>query len=745
MTSSMDAVYTVIVTMFVVLAVLDLMVGVSNDAINFLNSAIGSRVATLRTILIVAACGIMVGVLTSHGMMEVARTGVMYPQKFTFREIMFLYAAVMLTDVILLNTFNKLGLPTSTTVSMIFELLGAAVAVSLVKIYATDADISAIGNMVNGGKALTMISAILVSVALSFVVGGVVMWLSRLLFTFRYKRSFARYGFLWCGIAIVGILYFAVVKGLKGTGLVPAGFDTLLRDHTALLALAAWLLSALVLRLLQAVGVNILKVTILSGTFALALAFAGNDLVNFIGVPLAGLDAYAMAMDSGNTSMLMGGLAQGGGANLWYLLAAGVVMCVTLFFSRDAMRVSQTELTLASQQDEDERFSSSPFSRLLVRSTLSLSQRYQRVLPVGWLDAINRRFVPLSREERGSSNYDQIRAVVNLACAAILISVGTSFKLPLSTTYVVFMVSMGSSLADRAWGRESAVYRITGVMVVIMGWFVTALVAFTVAMLVAALLMWGGGYALVALIVLAAALLCNRTLGSATAKHHDADPMIEADDSPQTVLRNCTNNVCDTMQQVSQVYNRMLVALFSENRQALKQAVAQSEEMYDEASARKYSIVSTLKSLKRQGIETGHFYVQVIDYLCEVTKALLHCTRPAYQLISNNHHGLSGNQIHDLKAINDLVDDVFNSIGEMLQQNDFSGLDELLDKRDNLFDVIAQTIKRQITRLQDEPSTPNPRATSLFFNILSETKTMVLQARNLIKSQAYFIEQTKRL
>ena len=473
----MSPIFTVIVVILALLAILDLVVGVSNDAINFLNSALGSKVASFRTIVSVAAMGILVGVLTSHGMMEVARNGVFHPEAFTFNEIMFLYVGVMLTDVVLLDGFNKLGLPTSTTVSMIFELLGSAVAVSVYKIY-TDSSLTleSVGSLVNSGKALGMISAILVSVVLSFITGALIMYISRLLFTFRYAKPFKRYGALWCGVAIVGILYFALFKGLKSSGLMTSEMSGYVSDHIYMVLLVAWIAASAILWVLQRLKVSILKITILSGTFALALAFAGNDLVNFIGVPLAGIDSYRLADASGNMNMLMGALNDPEAANVGLLAIAGVVMVITLFFSSDARKVSQTELTLASQQDENERFNSTPFSRALVRISVNLSNYYRRVLPNSWVDAINRRFIPLSSEERGNSNFDKIRAVVNLASAAILICIGTSFKLPLSTTYVVFMVSMGSSLSDRVWGRDSAVYRISGVVAVIMGWFVTDMI-----------------------------------------------------------------------------------------------------------------------------------------------------------------------------------------------------------------------------------------------------------------------------
>lgn len=739
----MSPVFTVIVVILAILAIADLVVGVSNDAINFLNSSIGSKIASYKTIISVAAVGILVGVLTSHGMMEVARNGVFHPEMFTFTEIMFLYVGVMLTDVLLLDGFNKLGLPTSTTVSMIFELLGAAMAVTVFKIYNDSLD-AGIDQFVNGGKALGMISAILVSVILSFIVGSVVMYFSRILFTFRYAKQFGRWGAVWCGIAIVGIIYFAMFKGLKNSGLITEEISGFVNGHLVMVLLGVWMAASLLLFLLQKAGVNILKITILSGTFALALAFAGNDLVNFVGVPLAGLDAYSLAQDGG-TSMLMDELNNPKMVNIGYLAIAGVVMAVTLFFSKDAKKVSQTELTLASQQEENERFNSTPFSRALVRYSVKLNEWYQKVLPASWIEFVNKRFLPLSEEEKGNSTYDLIRAVVNLASASILICIGTSLKLPLSTTYVVFMVSMGSSLADRVWGRDSAVYRISGVMVVIMGWFVTAFIAFVMSFLIATLLMIGGGYALAGIVLVAAYILLKRfVLGSKDEEDVSEEPLISNDDSPEDVLYNCTQMVVMTMDQTSRIYNHMLASLFTENRKGLKEMVALSEKMYKDANQRKYDICATVKKLQEQHIETAHYYVQIVGYVCEVSKALLHSTRPAFNHINNNHRGLSSEQINDLKLINDKVDDIFGQISTMLALKDYSKLDEVMEKRDDLFETIAEIIKNHIKRVRSDVSSSS-RASALFLNILTETKTMVLQARNMIKSEAYFLNAIKEM
>lgn len=733
----MEPIFIVIVVILALLAVLDLIVGVANDAINFLNAALGAKVAPHNVILFVAAAGIIVGVLTSSGMMEVARNGVFYPGQFTFAEIMVLFVGVMLADVVLLNTFNSLGLPTSTTVSLVFELLGSAVAIALYKI-ATDSGltINDLGDFINSGKAMVIISGILVSVVIAFTVGGVLMYISRLIFSFRYNKMFSRLGAMWCGISLTGIIYFALFKGLKSSGLVPIELTSFINENTMTALLGIWVVCSALLALLQYLKVNILKFTILAGTFALALAFAGNDLVNFIGISFAGFDSFKLAMDSGDISMKMEALAAPAHVNLWLLIGAGVIMVITLFFSRDAMKVAQTQLDLSSQQENEERFSTSVLSRNIVRLAVKFNATYNKLMPISAQEWINNRFTPLSEEERGNASYDLIRAAVNLTAASILICLGTSLKLPLSTTYVVFMVAMGSSLADRAWGRDSAVYRITGVLVVISGWFMTAIAGFTISFLVGLFLIWGGWIALTIVSLLCGCALLHQFIFKAKAKKEDS-LTIKHDADDADVLYSCTETVCTTMREISDIYNHMLVALFTENRKALKETVQQSEVLYHDANKRKYEIMMTIKKLQDQKIETAHFYVQVVDYITEVTKALLHCTRPAYEHIDNNHKGFTEEQIVDLKLINDEVENIFNVVNEMLTNKDFSRLDDVLVMRDALFEIMAERIKNQIRRIKaGEAST---RASALYFNILNETKTMILQSRNLLKSQAHFL------
>ena len=737
----MNPIFTVIIIILALLAIIDLIVGVANDAVNFLNSALGAKVAPMKVILGVAAVGILLGVVTSNGMMEVARKGVFYPDMFTFTEVMFLFAGVMLADVILLNTFNTLGLPTSTTVSLIFEMLGSAVAITTYKIiHDNSITFADMGQYINSGKAMVMISGILISVVVAFITGSVLMYLSRLLFSFRYQGMFKKVGAVWCGICVVGILYFAVFKGMKSSGLFSKELLGDINDHIWLILGITWVISSAILFLLQRLKVNILTITILLGTFALALAFAGNDLVNFIGVPLAGIDSYMIALNNGSTDMMMGELMHPAKCNPLLLILAGLIMMATLYLSRDAMKVAATQINLSSQNAGDERFGSSVLSRAIVRSAMGINVAFRRVIPTSVAQKINKQFVALPEEERGDVSYDNIRAVVNLAAAAILICIGTSLKLPLSTTYVVFMVAMGTSLADRAWGRESAVYRITGVVVVVCGWFLTALAGFCVSFIIASALIWGGWIALAIVVIVCGYLLCwNMFLRKKGAKAEVAHAIIEDTTTDEDVLYTCTQTVCKEMEDLSTIYNRVLVALFTENRKVLKESVAASEAIYRETSRYKYNIVGILKKLQEQKVETGHFYVQVVDYLNETAKALLHITRPAYEHINNNHKGLSEDQIMDLKLVNDEVDKIFSKVNDMLHERDFNELDTVLTMRDQLFYTIAEKIKSQIRRLKEQEG--STRASALYLNILTETKIIILQSRNLLKSQAYFLSK----
>ena len=741
----MIEIYIVVVAVLAILAVSGLYVGVTNDAVNFLNSAIGSKAAKMRTILIVASVGIIIGAMTSSGMMEVARSGMFNPSLFTFKEVMLLYVGVMIANVVLLDLYNSLGLPTSTTVSLIFCLLGSAVAVSLYKI-STEPNVTfaMLGEYINTSRAMGIVSAILLSVVLAFICGTIVMYISRIIFSFRYVKMLNRVGAIWCGASLTSIVYFALFKGLKNV-LKDSAFIGWINDNLLLALLICWAVCSLILFFLQLFKVNILRVNILAGTFALALAFAGNDLVNFIGVPIAGFDAFAEAKTATgmNEGLMMTSLSQPETANVLYILAAGLVMVVTLWTSSKSMHVSETELSLSAAGDDVQpQHSSSLFSRTLVRGTINVVHFFDRIMPQRSKDFIERRFEWADIEHSGAP-YDMIRATVNLTTASLLIALATSLKLPLSTTYVCFMVAMGSSLADRAWGRESAVYRITGVMTVIMGWFVTAIGGFIIALIVGALLMWGGWIAFGLLTILCIYMLIHSNFKSSK-KKEDTNKLqtvkLSASDSvSETVMSLVDSTISDS----TRIYNRTLIALMKENRRALKELTAEANGMYDRVHNLKYSIASTLRRTYDSDLNLSLYYVQVVDYLNEMTKSLVHITRPAFEHIDNNHEGLTRTQTEDLIGVNTDVDVIYKRILFMLKSGDYSDIDHVLDMRDQLFTRIAELTKRELVRINEGKS--NSKSGMLYLSILAETKTMVLQSRNLLKSQRYYMEQEGQL
>ena len=731
-----------IVITLALLAVMGIIVGVSNDAVNFLNSAFGSKVAKKNVILSVAAIGVMVGVMTSSGMMDVARSGVFYPDKFSYEEIMILFLGMMLSNIILLDIYNSLGLPTSTTVSLVFGLLGSALALALYNVWSGNSEYS-IGEYINSGNALAIVSGILLSVVLAFFSGHLLMYISRVIFSFRYHKIFSRFGAMWCGITLAGIIFFAVFKGLKSSGLVPQELIAYVNDNTALSLLILWVASSLFLWVLQLLKVNILRVSILAGTFSLALAFAGNDLVNFIGVPYAGYDSYMLAQASSEPITSMAALSNPTKANFLIMCAAGLVMVITLFMSKKAMRVIETERKLSSQSEEVPINSEATVAaRGIVRGARALSEAINSIIPRRVNDWIESRFEQLPEEERGDVNYDLIRATVNLTAAAILISIGTQLKLPLSTTYVVFMVSMGTSLADRAWGRESAVYRITGVTTVIMGWFVTAVGGFVIALGVTLILVYGGKIAIIVVTLICLGLIIKSNVkGEKQTKEVEESAVAKIGDalkkSPEEALIAYTEHVCASMEKVTLIYDRTIVAVFKENRKVLKDMVREAEEFYHSTRQQKYEIMPLLRTLQDSDVSTGHYYVQVVDYISETSKALLHITRPCYKHVDNNHTGLSKEQVYDLKRINDRVEEIFGEINTMLRTRSFDSMEKVLNMRDEMFDLIDEVMQNQLRRLRDTGGSSS--ANMLFFNILTETKTMILHSRNIMKSLEHFV------
>ena len=578
-----------------------------------------------------------------------------------------------------------------------------------------------------------IVSAILLSVVIAFTFGTLIMYISRLIFSFRYTAMFRRFGAFWCGASFTAILYFAVFKGLK-TPLAGSAAIEWIDQHILLSLFLCWAVGSLLLFFLQRLKINILRLTILSGTFALALAFAGNDLVNFIGVPVAGFDAYSIARHAGDSTILMEGLNASVPANFLVLMTAGVIMIVTLWTSKKAMHVTETEISLSTQGESETQYGSSLFSRTIVRAALNASNAIDRTIPKRIRDKISSRFQYEDIEHSGAP-YDMIRATVNLTTSALLIALATSLKLPLSTTYVSFMVAMGSSLADRAWGRESAVYRISGVMTVVAGWFVTALGGFLIAFVVGLALIYGGTAAFIVITLLCGYMLIHSNFMK---KGKEARREIARAETNEDIIMGLRDEVCATMESATRIYDRTLIAVFKENRKVLRDMVKESNDLFYQSRERKYSLMPTLRKLQGGDVNTAHYYVQVVDYLNEMTKALMHITRPAFEHIDNNHEGMSMEQTRDLMSINDDVEIIYRRINQMLREGDFSEIEEVLTLRDQLFEAIAEAIKSELARINEAKS--NTKASMLYLTILTETKNMVLQSRNLLKSQQYFLK-----
>ncbi|MEE1266825.1 MAG: inorganic phosphate transporter, partial [Akkermansia sp.] len=676
----MNEMYIAILGILLLLAVFDLVVGVSNDAANFLNSAVGCNAARRGVVLAVAAAGIVLGASLSGGMMEIARSGVFVPAQFSFHGVMMLFLAVMLTDVILLDLFNTFGLPTSTTVSLVFELLGAAVAVALFTIYENGA--GEIGEFINSSKSLTIISGIFCSVAVAFTCGCVVMWFSRLLFSFRYQRAYKYIGSLWCAASLTAISYFAVFKGLKHSSVVTPEMLQFLNGNIAMVVLGTLLFWFVVSFILQYIlRVNTMRITVLAGTCALALAFAGNDLVNFIGVFMAAESSYHIAsahVAAGGAleSLRMGSLAEPVQANIWYLLAAGGVMVLALVFSKKARTVTETEVKLArSNGVSKERFGSCLPARAAVRWALGASRFITRITPEPVARFVGQRFQPLELTEDDGTAFDMVRASVNLTVSALLISLATSLKLPLSTTYVTFMVAMGSSLADRAWGRDSAVYRITGVMVVIGGWFMTGLLAFLAAGITASVMMAGGIWGVALMLAIAAGILVKSAYLHRR-KNVEALPELNLD-SP-AVLRELGEASVDRLGRSYGIYRATVKALLAEDYSALKRLRKKTRELNRTLEAVKEDqILPCLHSLPARLYDRGQLILRLHDSSMQVAECLLSVVKASYKHIDNNHVGLTAEQGRDLLSMSDRISACFPGLSIKLQSEGGAGIESM--------------------------------------------------------------------
>ncbi len=745
----METFYLLIVVILIVLAVSDLVVGVSNDAVNFLNSAIGSKAAPFIIIMIIAAVGIVFGATFSSGMMDVARKGIFHPDQFFFGEIMIIFLAVMMTDIILLDFFNTLALPTSTTVSIVFELLGAAVAVSIIKITASGSTMADMSKYINTSSALLMITAILLSVVIAFTVGLLIQYLVRVMFSFNFQRNIKYFGSLWGGIAISAITFFILIKGAKGSSFLTMETVAWIKENTMLILGVSFVGWTVLLQLLQMIfRLNILKLIVLVGTFALAMAFAGNDLVNFIGVPLAGLESFRTFQDSGladPSGFAMTALTEPVKTPTLFLLIAGAIMVLALWTSKKAKSVSATTIDLSRQDEGYERFEASAMARGIVRVSIGFSNILNSLTPRPVNNFLSKRFNQDAfsdlKKEKGLS-FDLVRASVNLVVASALISLGTSLKLPLSTTYVTFMVAMGTSLADGAWGRESAVFRVSGVVTVIGGWFFTAFCAFSAAFLLAYLIHWGKIFAVLGLLVLIIIFFVksysvHRKRDVERKRGEEFAELEGLTVDGENVQKSATKSVYKTLSSVSILYSNSINGIIDQKRSSMKRTLKEIKTLNKETKILKDNVFQTITKLQEDDVESGHYYVQVLDYLRETAHCLTFIAEPVFEYILNNHPPLNKDQQTDLQDTAQDVNEFFSEIIQMIKKEDYSDLDSPIKKQVDLLDSFTKLKKRQLKRIKNKET--GMKNTTIYLNTLTESKNLVLYTINLLKAQRDFV------
>ncbi|MGV6947191.1 inorganic phosphate transporter [Sphingobacterium kyonggiense] len=741
--------YLVLITL-AVLAVIDLMVGVSNDAVNFLNSAIGSKAIPFKSIMIIASLGILFGSVFSSGMMEIARSGIYVPSKFTFDDVITIFLAVMITDIILLDVFNYFGLPTSTTVSIVFELLGAAICLALYKIATTDGNFATLASYINTQKASEIVYSILLSVIISFSVGMIVQYISRVLFTFQFEKKLKTIGVIFGGIAMASISYFILIKGMKEVSFLSSDIKEWVKTHELTLLGGSFVLFTIVSYIINLLGYNILKVIIGIGTFALALSFAGNDLVNFIGVPVAAMQSVEifqsvpMANPDGYT---MDALASSEiVAPLWALVIAGLIMVITLWTSKKAKTVIETEMSLSNQGDGNEKFKSNMLSRSIVRGFIRIGSVLTYVMPRTMQASLDKKFEhPMIAQEKKKKSkdepmFDMIRASVNLMVASSLIALGTSMKLPLSTTYVTFMVAMGTAFADRAWGRESAVYRVSGVFHVIGGWFVTAGCAFLGAFIFAYFLKIGGIVTFVISLVVLALLLYRN------AKSHDKkikakalqELNLEKADiiGLQQVIETSAQQISETFSKTNIFYKESIDSLIKEDLVALTMNKKLVKKLIADLNSTNNSMYEFIRNLDDSSVKGSRYYIISLGYLQDMVENVAVINSNALSHVDNNHKHLRISQAKDLKYVVEQIGNWFSEIHMTYKRLDFSKIDELIKERENIQDYINNLLDKQIDRIRTSEN--SPKNSRLYFSILLETNELISSTFKLLRLHKEF-------
>lgn len=741
----MEILFLCIVIFLFLLAVFDLSVGVSNDAVNFLNSAIGSGAATYKRVLIVASIGVFIGAAMSNGMMDIARHGIFRPEHFSFYDLICIFMAVMVTDIILLDVFNSLGMPTSTTVSMVFELLGATFVVALIKMSGGLG--LGFNDLLNTEKALSVILGIFLSVAIAFFFGTVVQFISRTIFSFNYRSNLKWKIGIFGGICATAIVYFLLIKGAKDLTFMTPDIKAWINAHTAIIILGCFGFFTLLMQLLHVCGVNVLKVVVLMGTFSLAMAFAGNDLVNFIGVPLSGLASYQDYVANGggdSTGFLMNSLNAPANTPIYFLIGAGVVMVVSLATSKKARNVTKTEIGLGSQQGGDEMFGSSRISRRLVRWTLSFMTWVRSVTPTGVRRWFSRRFnVDESQMEPGAS-FDLVRGSVNLVLAGALIALGTSLKLPLSTTFVTFMVAMGTSLADRAWSRESAVFRITGVMSVIGGWFVTAGAAFIGAGIIVAAMHFGGQWVMMLLAVLTIVLIVrsNRRFSKKTeADNGDVlfQTIITSQDKTQTwplLLMYISEQQESFMAYAGEKYRDITTAFANDNAGVLGKT--------DSSLAKQKAVLKNvrrketlcLRCLTREmAIEKSTWFYLSNNLCMNILYNLRRINEVCKEHVENNFHPLPATYRSEYNLLTERIGMLFDDMLALMKTGNLEAISVLRSRCDEIKDIVSDTYHRAHDHLRDG-DTSEMTVLYVYVNMLQESQEMVSSIRKYLRAFA---------
>lgn len=745
----MEIAYMLIIGFLFMLAIIDLTVGVSNDAVNFLSAAVGSKAAKLKHVLIVASVGVFIGAAFSSGMMDIARHGIFHPEFFYFSEVMCIFLAVVISDVFLLDLFNSLGLPTSTTVSMVFELLGAACVIAVIKSItgnfpAESADmVRSFMDLLNTDKALTMIISIFLSVAIAFVFGLVVQWISRLIFTFHYRRNLGSKIGIFGGIAVTSIIYFMLIKGLKGSTLISTDIKTFIDENTGLLMVGAFCFFTVLMQVLHWCKVNVLKIVVLVGTFSLALAFAGNDLVNFIGVTLAGLSSYqdfsANAAGVAPDAFVMTSLTGSAKTPVYFLIGAGAVMVFALCTSEKARKVLQTSINLTTQKNEEnDMFGSSPIARNMVRVTTKFVDSISRNTPDRVKEWINKRFRPL--EERDDVAFDLVRASVNLVLAGLLIAVGTSLKLPLSTTYVTFMVGMGSSLADRAWGRESAVYRVTGVVSVVGGWFITAGAAFILAACVASIMYYGGMPAMFIMIALVVYLLVHSHIRYKKKQQKEQEDVrtriimsSEDKDEVWSLLKEHTaETLTRTLSFSADTYKGLYDSFAKDELRPLRASLIK---IIDEKNFMKKMRRFETRGLQRidesLAFERSTWYHLCTNSCQQMLNTLTRIGEPIKEHTENSFSPLSKEYIKEFTPFCEGVYKVLADINQIIATGDYSIADEVSERAKDLKHALATLRKTQTIRLHKNMG--SLRMDFVYLNLIQESHELLSEVRNLLR------------